>query len=287
MPRKMLSCIRETRGDTKTDGKEADDKRIMGHLNIFIAFVAGLASFLSPCVFPLVPSYLAQLVGPSVMEAAVMRSRPAAPVPTAEGTVTLAAPAASGTRHLPLWHSVAFVGGFSAAFIALGATASTLGALLKHEQQSISEIGGLVLIVMGLHFAGVIHIPFLNRERRVRWRPAERSFGASFAIGIIFALGWTPCIGIILGSILAVAEQSATLQSGVILLTAYSLGLGAPFLLMGAAFERAAPLLRRLSPHIGTIERVTGVIIAVMGLLIFNGWLITLNHYFTFLLPGI
>jgi cytochrome c-type biogenesis protein len=257
----------------------------MGNLNLFLAFMAGLASFLSPCVLPIVPSYLAQLVGPSVMEA-ILAPRPAE-ASISGGTMALGAPTSAPPRWLALRHSAAFVGGFSVAFITLGATASVLGGFLKSHQQAISQIGGLILIVLGLHFAGLIRIPFLYREGRLHWRPTNRSYLSSALIGLIFALGWTPCIGVILTGILVLAAQSATLGAGIVLLAAYSLGLGVPFLIMGAAFTRAAPLLKRLSPHLGTIERVTGIVIAVMGIIIFNGWLIYLNHYFTFGLPGL
>ena len=252
----------------------------MGNLNIFLAFVAGLASFLSPCVLPIVPSYLAQLVGPGVMEA--MR-REGKPTTNGSGTLTLS----TAQKSLALGHSFAFVGGFSLAFISLGASASVLGSFLRMHQAAISQIGGLILIVLGLHFAGLIRIPLLYREGRMHWRPTERSYGASFVIGLIFALGWTPCIGVILTGILVLAAQSGTLAAGIVLLAAYSLGLGLPFIIMGAAFSRAAPLLKRLTPHLGMIERITGIVIVVMGIVIFNGWLIYLNHYFTFGLPGL
>jgi cytochrome c-type biogenesis protein len=253
----------------------------MGNLNLFLAFVAGLASFFSPCCLPLVPSYLAQLVGPGVMEA--MRRGESATVATNAGSIALTVP----VRQTALRHSFAFVGGFSLAFITLGASASVLGGFLKSHQEAISQIGGLILIVLGLHFAGLIRIPFLYREGRLQWRPTERSYGASFVVGLIFALGWTPCIGVILTGILVLAAQSGTLAAGIILLAAYSLGLGVPFLILGAAFSRAAPLLKKLTPYLGTIERVTGIVLAVMGVIIFNGWLIYLNHYFTFGLPGL
>ena len=253
----------------------------MQNLNILLAFVGGLASFLSPCVLPLVPSYLAQLVGPSVMEAVMAGDAPV--VATNIGTLTLPAP----QRRMPLWHSLAFVAGFSVAFITLGATASVLGGFLKSHQELISRVGGLILIVLGLHFAGILKIPLLYREGRMQWRPGQRGYPSSFLIGLIFAFGWTPCIGVILTGILLLAAQSATLASGIVLLAAYSLGLGVPFILMGAAFTQARPLLRRLAPHLGTIERVTGIVLVCMGFFIFNGWLIYLNHYFNFSIGGL
>ena len=265
----------------------------MNNLNILIAFVGGLASFISPCVLPLVPAYIAQLVGPSVAEGLFVAGKvPAARVASggevSARQVVAAAPVAGwrtfsrAERRLPLWHAIAFVAGFGLTFIALGATASVLGYFLKAHQLLIARVGGLALIILGLHFAGVFTIPWLQREGRIQWRPAQRSFPASVLVGIVFALGWTPCIGVVLTPILLLAEQSATLASGVVLLSAYTLGLGVPFLVLGAAFWRAAPLLRRLTPHLGTIERVTGIIIAVMGFFIFNGWLIWLNQYFNF-----
>lgn len=254
----------------------------MGNLNIFLAFIAGLASFLSPCVLPLVPSYLAQLVGPGVMES-LMQDNTFQPAVPANGVL----PLALTQRRLPLWHSFAFVAGFSVAFIALGATASVLGDFLKSHQLLISRIGGAALILLGLHFAGIIKIPLLYREGRMHWRPARRGYRSSFLIGLVFALGWTPCIGVILTGILFLAAQSATLTSGIILLAAYSLGLGVPFIVMGAAFTQMRPLLKKLAPHLGTIERATGVVIACMGFFIFNGWLIYLNHYFTFGMQGL
>jgi len=277
---------------------------MMQNLNILIAFVGGLASFLSPCVLPLVPSYLAQLVGPGVMEAMLAEGQAVPMVAAGGGTLSMSAGSATGaestassaasgmpfslpSRRAPLWHSIAFVCGFSLAFIALGATASVLGGFLKHNQELISRVGGLVMIVLGLHFAGIIKIPLLYREGRLQWRPGQRSYPASFVIGLIFALGWTPCIGVILTSILLLSAQSATLGSGIILLAAYSLGLGVPFLLMGAAFVQMRPLLLRLAPHVGTIERATGIILAVMGFVIFNGWLIYLNRYFAFPINGL
>ncbi len=246
---------------------------MVGNLNILIAFAAGLASFLSPCVLPLVPSYLAQLVGPGVAETMIAQTTGGASAVTMEPLAL---------RRTPLWHALAFVGGFSMAFIALGASASVLGEFLRMHQLAISRIGGLVLIAMGLHFAGVFNIPVLYREKRIQWRPVQQSYSASFVIGLIFAIGWTPCVGVILTTILLLAAQSNTLASGVVLLAAYSLGLGIPFIAMGAAFAQARPLLRRMAPYVGIIERVTGFAIVLMGFIIFNGWLLYLNRYFAF-----
>lgn len=262
-----------------------------GNLNILIAFFGGIVSFISPCCLPLVPAYLAQLVGPGVAEALVAGGEQRL---VAMGNGQMAAVGGQSTgapemtllqRRTPLWHALAFVAGFGLTFIALGASASMLGYFLKSHQFALARIGGIFLILLGLHYAGLLNIPLFDREGRVQWRPTQRSYPASFVVGIVFALGWTPCIGAILTPILFLATQSGTLASGVILLTAYTLGLGVPFIALGAAFTRVAPLLRRLKPYLGIIERVTGLVIVAMGIIIFFGWLIELNKYFAF--PGI
>ena len=196
----------------------------MGSLNLFLAFLAGLASFLSPCCLPLVPSYLLQLVGPGILEAKASHTL------TGQGTLVLVP---TLRRFTAFWHAAAFVAGFSVIFIALGATASVLGGFLKSHQVVLSEIGGVVLIGLGLHYAGILRIPMLYREGRLHWRPTTRGYPTSFVVGIIYALGWTPCIGVVLTSILVLAAQSGTLAAGIVLLATYSLGLGVPFLLMG------------------------------------------------------
>lgn len=247
----------------------------MNQVNLAIAFIAGLASFLSPCCLPLVPSYLAQLAGPGVLEAA----HDTAHVSSAPGGGT-AALARTVAQRATVWHAAAFVAGFSVVFIALGATASVLGGVLKTNQVLLGRLGGAVLILMGLHYIGIFRIALLDREGRSQWRPAQRGFPASFTIGVIYAFGWTPCIGPVLTGILVLAAQAGTLASGIGLLAAYALGLGVPYIILGFAFAQAYPLLRKLAPYVGTIERMTGIIMVVMGVVIFNGWLIYLNAWF-------
>ncbi len=193
-------------------------------LTLGVAFLAGLASFLSPCVLPLVPIYLAQLVGQSVYQSSgdLEEERP--------------------MRLTTFLHAVMFVSGFTLAFVALGATASTLGEFLRiHE-----------------------------------------FYPASFVIGLVFAIGWTPCVGLILGPVLVLASNAATLREGVLLLLVYSLGLGVPFLLLGLGLDRFSTLLKWLKPHTGKIEIGTGVIMILMGIMIYFNWLIYLNRYFNF-----
>jgi len=231
-------------------------------VGLFGAFLAGLLSFFSPCVLPLTPIYLAQLVGPSVWSAERANS----------GRDRL--------RSEALLHAAAFVVGFSLVFIALGATASALGAFLAGHAELLRQIAGAALIVFGLYVAGILRVPLLDRERRFSLRFGQASYLASFVVGMAFGLGWTPCVGPILAGILLIAAQAATLQYGVLLLAVYSLGLGIPFLALGIGFETIAPRLKRLSPYLSLIERGTGVLLILMGVVIFFNWLLYLNAWF-------
>jgi cytochrome c-type biogenesis protein len=240
------------------------------HLSFGIAFVAGLASFLSPCVLPLVPVYLVQLVGQSVYQASS----------GSEGSESIADVESEPTRLITFLHALTFVCGFSIAFVALGATASTLGRFLSAYQFQLRQIGGILLIIIGLHLMGILKLPFLYWQKRFEFHPTRPSYPASFVIGLIFAIGWTPCIGLILGPILALAANAATLSEGVFLLLAYSLGLGIPFLLLGLGLDRFSKVLKRLKPHLGKIEIVTGVVMILVGVMIYFNWLLYLNRYF-------
>ncbi len=230
-------------------------------LTFGVAFVAGLVSFLSPCVLPLVPIYLAQLVGQSVYQSTgEQEERP--------------------TRLNTFLHSVMFVSGFTLAFVALGATASTLGSFLRAHQFELRQIGGILLIIIGLHLTGILKLPFLYWQRHFEFHPARPSYPASLLIGVIFAIAWTPCVGLILGSILGLAASAATLTQGVLLLLVYSLGLGIPFLLLGLGLDRFSKVLKWLKPHLGKIEVATGVVMILAGLLVFFNLLPYLNQYF-------
>jgi cytochrome c-type biogenesis protein len=232
------------------------------------AFAAGLLSFLSPCVLPLTPVYIARLAGPAILEGSALDARRKAALRL---TTTL--------------HAAAFVCGFALTFIALGATAGVLGSLLASHQLLLRQVGGVVLMLFGLHVAGILRLPALDRERRFDLRPATRSYPASLLIGLIFALGWTPCVGPILAGVLVLAAQARTLAFGVLLLAVYSLGLGVPFLALGLAFDRLAPALKRLTPYLRAVELVTGFLLAVIGVVIFFNWLLIINGWFR--VPGL
>jgi cytochrome c-type biogenesis protein len=232
----------------------------------FVAFLAGLLSFVSPCVLPMVPVYLMQLTGPSAVAAGTARA-----------------------RRLTLLHTCFFVAGFSAVFIALGASLGLLGYGLRDHQRLLAEVAGAAIIVMGLHLSGILPIPLLSRTYTVPL-PGERKerkqhslafdFGRSSIVGAGFALGWTPCIGPVLGSILALAGAGSTVARGALLLLFYSLGLAVPFLAMGMAVGSLGPALKRLNRHLGTIELVSGVLLVGVGVLLFSGRLTMFNGYF-------
>ena len=242
---------------------------------VLSAFIAGVASFLSPCVLPLVPVYLAQLVGPTVWQA-----QTGAAVVEANGRVGGAAatqPAASWARATMILHAAAFVAGFGLVFMALGATASALGALLTAHQEALRRVAGAALVLFGLHVAGVIRVPGLERERRWHLRVGAPGYLTALGLGAAFGLGWTPCVGPYLGGVLALAAQTRTLREGVALLAVYAAGLGLPFLLAGAACDRLMPVLRRLSPYTRVIEIVGGALLVLLGVAIFFNWLIIIN----------
>lgn len=237
---------------------------ISSQVSISVAFLAGLASFLSPCVLPLVPIYLAQLVGQSVYQSTDSEGR------------EIERPARLNT----FLHALVFVAGFTVAFVSLGATASALGAFLKLHQFLLRQVGGILLVVIGLHLTGIFKLPFLYRTKRFQYRPNRPGYPASFLIGLIFAIGWTPCVGLILGPILVLASNTGTLREGVMLLLVYSLGLGIPFLLLGLGLDRLSKLLKWLKPHTWKIEIGTGIIMIVLGIMIYFNLLLTLNRFF-------
>lgn len=233
------------------------------------AFLAGLLSFVSPCVLPLTPIYIAQLVGPGIWQ-----------LSSADPHARLR------LRRIAFATALAFVGGFSLAFIALGATASQLGSLLAAHAALLRQIGGILLIALGLYVTGLLPLRWLDRTRRIPLRMGRPGYVTSFIVGIIFALGWTPCVGPILAGILALAAQGGTLRAGVLLLAVYSLGLGLPFLVLGIAFDRLAPLLQRLRRWSRPIEVLTGLLLMLMGVMILMNWLLVINSWIPIPLPA-
>jgi cytochrome c-type biogenesis protein len=218
------------------------------NLTLVVAFGAGVLSFASPCVLPLVPAYVGHLAGR-----------------------TLDKDETGASRARTLAHAVAFVLGFTAVFVLLGATVGLVGYVFQDVVKSLAFrlAAGLLLVVLGLHMAGVLRITALYRDARLHLRPDPR-FGllASFVVGMIFAAGWTPCIGPILGAILGLGLQQGTAGQGALLLTAYSLGLGVPFLVAGYALEWATRAVRRLNRHAHAVELASGALMVAMGFLV-------------------
>jgi cytochrome c-type biogenesis protein len=233
------------------------------HLSVGIAFLAGLVSFVSPCVLPLVPAYLSFLTGSSIEE---LR--------------TGAAPAA---RLHVIAHALLFVAGFTVVFVALGATASTLGVALRSYQSLIQGIGGTIVVILGLHMMGLLQIPFLMRDTRMHLRTEGGSYWMSAVVGIAFAAGWTPCIGPILSGIYALATQSQTVGQGAWLLFVYSLGLALPFLATAVAIDVVLPLLNRIKRFLRVIEIVSGAFLVIVGYVIAsNSFLIVAGWFYQF-----
>ena len=248
-------------------------------VSLIAAFAAGVLSFISPCVLPLVPGYLSFISGVSLES---MRTAPAGAGAAGSAVAASAPPAA--TRQV-FFASLAFVFGFSVIFISLGAAASTIGAALMERLTLMGKIAGVLLIIFGLHTMGVLKISWLYQEKRIQTNAKPAGLAGAFVVGLAFAFGWTPCIGPILGTILALAADEGTLQRGIILLAVYSLGLGVPFLLtslMVNQFFRAFAKIRR---HYRLIEVTAGVLMVTVGILIFTNRFTIITQYFTPYLP--
>jgi len=233
------------------------------------ALIAGLLSFLSPCVLPLVPAYLSYISGVSVNE---LRHQ--------QGSG-----ATSSTRRHALAQSLWFIAGFSLIFIALGASASLLGQWMLAHMSILGKIAGVIIIVFGLHYTGIIRIPLLMMEARFDTGGINARHGiGALLLGAAFAFGWTPCIGPILGAILAVAGAQAKMMHGIMLLAVYSLGLAIPFLLAALVTDSFLRWTQRFKAHFGVVEKISGMLLILVGALIFFGsfsmisaWLI---HWF-------
>src|SRR6187200_2523015 len=222
------------------------ERHMAADVTIFAALFAGLLSFLSPCVLPLVPPYLVYLAGTSLE-----RFADDEPEPRVRRETVIAA--------------CLFVAGFSTVFIALGASATLIGGLLRAYSDVLSTIAGIAIIVMGLHFLGLTRIDFLLREKRLGMAKPIGLWGA-YVMGLAFAFGWTPCIGPILAAILSVAAAEATVTKGAMLLAVYSAGLGIPFLIAAFMVEQFSALFARMKAHLASVERAMGVLLVVTGI---------------------
>ena len=238
-------------------------------VSIWAAFFAGLLSFLSPCVLPLVPPYLCFLAGAELDD-----------LTAADGDNDI-----SYTKVLMV--AFVFVLGFSTVFVGLGATASVFGQLLREHLQLLAQIAGVVIIIMGLHFLGVFRFAMLSREARYHHASRPAGFAGAYIIGVAFAFGWTPCIGPVLAAILAIAATEESASSGAFLLFIYSMGLGVPFLLAALGMERFLEFAKKFRPYLGTVEKVMGGLLVLTGVMFLTGTMQTMAYWLLEAFPGL
>lgn len=235
-------------------------------VSLFTAAGAGFLTFLSPCVLPLIPGYIAFITGMTTAELS------------------------DGKRSLSsiLVPSLLFVAGFSIVFVALGASASAVGSFLSRYSDVLEIVAGAIIMLLGFFMLGIVKVPWLYGEARFEMQKARR-FGpaAALIMGMAFAFGWSPCVGPILGSILMMAANSAEVSRGVVLLAVYSLGLGVPFVLVALMLGRIKPVLNWLNRHALVINRIAGVVLMVLGLLILTGWIGRVVGYLSVIVPKI
>ena len=216
---------------------------------MFVALVGGIVSFLSPCVLPIVPPYLAYMSGVTIGEI--------------QGT--------AAARRKAILAALFFVMGLSTVFLLLGFTASAFGAFVLQNQELFAKASGVVVIVFGLHFLSVFRIPLLDREARMETGETGGSALGAYVLGLAFAFGWTPCIGPQLGAILSLAASEASVSRGTILLGVYALGLGVPFLLAAVFLNRSMALMNRIKRHMGLIEKLMGGLLLLVGFMLVTG----------------
>lgn len=234
--------------------------------SMLVAMLAGILSFLSPCVLPIVPPYLAYMGGISMPE---MR---------ADGRAA---------RRRILLPALFFVMGLSTVFLILGFAASAFGVFFLSNQEMFARVSGVAVIVLGLHFLGVFRIPFLDREARIDAGDQGGSALGAYVLGLAFAFGWTPCIGPQLGAILSLAASEGSVSRGTVLLAAYAIGLGLPFLLAALFIERAIGVMARLKRHMKLIERAMGLLLIAVGLALVTGALSAFSFFLLDTFPSL
>ncbi len=219
----------------------------MTNVSIITALIAGVLSFVSPCVLPLIPAYISYISGASLQE-------------IQSGEVS--------SKKIII-NSIAFVLGFSTVFILLGASASLIGKVLSRHMNTFKVVAGIIIIIFGLHMTGIIRIKFLNYEKKVQVKKSNSAtLVGAYLIGIAFSAGWTPCVGPILGAILAAASTYTTMTKGIILLAVYSIGLGIPFILTAWAINKFFAAFKQIRKYFHAIEIISGILLIIVGLLL-------------------
>lgn len=228
------------------------------HISLFIAFAAGLLSFVSPCVLPLVPSYITYITGLTLEELTTQTER-------------------KGVRAIIIANSLLFIAGFSIVFIAFGASASLVGQLLVTYQDFIRKLGGVLIVVFGLYVMGILKIKFLMAEKRVHLKSRPAGYVGSVLVGVAFAAGWTPCVGPILGTILVYASTTDSMLTGVELLSSYSLGIGLPLFITALAVDSFLNYFKKVRAYMYGISVASGIFLVLVGVLIYSNSLTLLT----------
>ena len=236
-------------------------------IGLLVAFAAGLLSFLSPCVLPLVPSYATFITGMSLDE-----------LTAGEGT--------DRARRAALVHGLLFVAGFTAVFMVLGASATFLGSLFRYASRGLEIAGGILLVTFGLYLLGLLRLPGADREWRLHLADKPVGYMGTMLVGVAFGAGWTPCIGPVLGGILTLAATRGSLGEGMGLLAVYSAGLAVPFLLATVLLERFMGGMKHLRRWLPWINRISGILLLGLGILLLTGWLTVLSATFAQWTPG-
>lgn len=218
-------------------------------MDYFITFLEGIIAFISPCLLPLLPVYISYFAGQNEQ----------------------------GNKNRALLNALGFVAGFTAVFVTMGAFAGTVGRLLREHQTLVNIFTGIVVIVFGLNYMGVFQLPFLNNSRGMNMKQREPGFLSSFLFGMIFSIGWTPCVGLFLGSALMLAAQSGESLKGILMLLCFSLGLGIPFVISAVLIDRLKATFETIKRHYRTLHLISGIFLVVIGLLMATG---ALGRYF-------
>ena len=230
------------------------------NVSVLVAFTAGLISFLSPCILPMIPSYLAFITGISLEELSQDQNL-------------------KKVRKSVITNSLFFILGFSILFIAMGASATVIGKFLAKNIRWFEIIGGSLVVILGLHFAGLFKLKFLEREKKIHLDKKPLGIIGTVLVGMAFGAGWTPCVGPILGSILTMAAATQNVAKGIILLISYSIGLGIPFLLTGLLIHKFFEYFKTIRKYFRVITLVGGILLVIIGLLLISGYFTTISSF--------